>query len=173
MGTYAHIPPHVEEHVCTELGLEPEPAATQVVARDRHAEFLSTGAGRRLAGAFATEYAICSAARSARPVSRSAPGRRVVGDAAQAEPHRLRAYGRARPAAPGYAQVGLENVALWHERDISHSSAERVAIPDACLALDYALVTFTKTVERLEIDAARMAANLEATRDSSTASRCC
>ena len=64
----------------------------------------------------------------------------------------------------GYAQVGLENVALWHERDISHSSAERVALPDACLALDYALFSFTKVVERLEIDVERMAANLDATR---------
>jgi adenylosuccinate lyase len=166
VGTYAHIPPQVEEHVCAELGLEPEPAATQVVARDRHAEFLSTLA---LVGAslerFATEI---------RHLQRSEVGEarepfRSGQKGSSAMPHKRNPIVSERMAGlarllRGYAQVGLENVALWHERDISHSSAERVAIPDACLALDYALVTFTKTVERLEIDVARMAANLEATR---------
>ena len=166
VGTYAHLPPQVEQHVCAGLDLTPEPAATQVVARDRHAEFLSTVA---LVGAslerFATEV---------RHLQRSEVGEvrepfRSGQKGSSAMPHKRNPIASERVAGlarllRGYAQVGLDNVALWHERDISHSSAERVALPDACLALDYALFTFTKVVERLEIDAERMAANLESTR---------
>ncbi len=166
VGTYAHLPPQVEQHVCAGLELTPEPAATQVVARDRHAEFLSTVA---LVGAslerFATEV---------RHLQRSEVGEvrepfRSGQKGSSAMPHKRNPIASERVAGlarllRGYAQVGLDNVALWHERDISHSSAERVALPDACLALDYALFTFTKVVERLEIDAERMAANLESTR---------
>ncbi len=166
VGTYAHLPPEVEQHVCSGLDLVPEPAATQVVARDRHAQFLSTLA---LVGAslerFATEI---------RHLQRSEVGEagepfRSGQKGSSAMPHKRNPIVSERMAGlarllRGYAQVGLENVALWHERDISHSSAERVALPDACLALDYALVTFTKVVEGLELDVGRMAANLEATR---------
>jgi adenylosuccinate lyase len=166
VGTYAHLPPQVEQHVCAGLDLTPEPAATQVVARDRHAEFLSTIA---LVGAslerFATEV---------RHLQRSEVGEvrepfRSGQKGSSAMPHKRNPIASERVAGlarllRGYAQVGLDNVALWHERDISHSSAERVALPDACLALDYALFTFTKVVERLEIDAERMAANLDSTR---------
>ena len=166
VGTYAHLPPDVEHHVCNGLGLAPEPAATQVVARDRYAEFLSTVA---LVGAslerFATEV---------RHLQRSEVGEvrepfRSGQKGSSAMPHKRNPIVSERMAGlarllRGYAQVGLENVALWHERDISHSSAERVALPDACLALDYALFSFTKVVERLEIDVERMAANLDATK---------
>jgi adenylosuccinate lyase len=166
VGTYAHLPPQVEQHVCAGLDLTPEPAATQVVARDRHAEFLSTVA---LVGAslerFATEV---------RHLQRSEVGEvrepfRSGQKGSSAMPHKRNPIASERVAGlarllRGYTQVGLDNVALWHERDISHSSAERVALPDACLALDYALFTFTKVVERLEIDAERMVANLDSTR---------
>ncbi len=166
VGTYAHTPPSVEAFVCERLGIAAEPASSQITMRDRHAEFLSAIA---LAGAsierFATEV---------RHLQRSEVGE--VREAFQsgqkgssAMPHKRnpilseRMTGMAR-LLRGYAQVGLENVALWHERDISHSSAERVVLADACLALDYMAVKFTGLVENLVVDTERMRSNLDATR---------
>lgn len=166
VGTYAHTPPAIEEYVCARLGLSVEPASTQVVQRDRHAEFLSAVA---LAGAglerMATEI---------RHLQRSEVGEvrepfREGQKGSSAMPHKRnpivaeRITGMAR-LLRGYAQVGLENIALWHERDISHSSAERVVLPDACLALHYMLVKFESLVRGMVIDANRMRANLAATR---------
>jgi adenylosuccinate lyase len=166
VGTYAHCPPQVEEFVCGRLGIGVEPASSQVTMRDRHAELLSAVA---LTGAsverFATEI---------RHLQRSEVGEarepfRAGQKGSSAMPHKRnpirseRMTGMAR-LLRGYAQTGLENVALWHERDISHSSAERVALPDACLALDYMLVTFAGVVEGLVVDTERMLANLAATR---------
>lgn len=166
VGTYAHCPPEVEAFVCDRLGLAIEPASSQVTMRDRHAELLSTIA---LTGAsierFATEV---------RHLQRSEVGEvrepfRSGQKGSSAMPHKRnpirseRMTGMAR-LLRGYAQVGLENVALWHERDISHSSAERVALPDACLALDYMLDTFTGVVEGLVVDGERMLENLDDTR---------
>jgi adenylosuccinate lyase len=166
VGTYAHVPPEVERHVCEALGLEPEPASTQVTARDRHAQYLQTIA---LIGAsierMATE--IRHLQRSEVSEVSEAFGQEQKGSSAM--PHKRnpilseRMTGIAR-LLRGYSQVGLENVALWHERDISHSSAERVVLPDASIALHYMLVRFTALVRNLVIDAERMAANLEATR---------
>jgi adenylosuccinate lyase len=166
VGTYAHAPAEIEAYVCSRLGLTPEPAATQVVARDRHAEFLSTLA---LCGAslerFATEI---------RHLQRSEVGEvrepfRLGQKGSSAMPHKRnpiiseRITGLAR-VLRGYAQVGLENVALWHERDISHSGAERIVLPDACLTLYYMLVKFRSLVEGLEVDESRMRLNLDQTR---------
>ncbi len=166
VGTYAHTPPSVEAFVCERLGLGIEPASTQVTARDRHAEFLSTIA---LTGAsierFATEI---------RHLQRSEVGEvrepfRAGQKGSSAMPHKRnpilseRMTGMAR-LLRGYAQTGTENVALWHERDISHSSAERVILPDASLALHYMLVRFTGLVDGLVVDADRMRANLASTR---------
>lgn len=166
VGTYAHTPPYVEEYVCHRLGLGFEPASTQVTARDRHAQLLSTIA---LTGAsierFATEV---------RHLQRSEVGEvrepfRTGQKGSSAMPHKRnpilseRMTGLAR-LLRGYAQTALENVALWHERDISHSSAERVILPDACLALHYMLVRFTGLVDGLVVDADRMRANLASTR---------
>jgi adenylosuccinate lyase len=166
VGTYAHVPPEVEQHVCEALGLEPEPASTQVTARDRHAQYLQTIA---LIGAsierMATE--IRHLQRSEVGEVREAFGTGQKGSSAM--PHKRnpimseRMTGMAR-LLRGYAQVGLENVALWHERDISHSSAERVVLPDASIALHYMLVKFEGLVRGLVIDNERMASNLEATR---------
>lgn len=166
VGTYAHTPPALETIVCGRLGIEAEPASSQVTMRDRHAQFLSAIA---LTGAsierFATEL---------RHLQRSEVGE--VGEAfatgqkgSSAMPHKRnpitaeRMTGLAR-VLRGYAQVGLENVALWHERDISHSSAERIVLPDACHVLYYMLVTFDRLMRGLVVDQGRMAANLDSTR---------
>ncbi len=166
VGTYAHTPPQVEAFVCEALGIGIEPASSQITHRDRHAEFLSSIA---LTGAsierFATE--VRHLQRSEVGEAREAFGGGQKGSSAM--PHKRnpilseRMVGMAR-LLRGYAQVGLENVALWHERDISHSSAERVVLPDACLVLDYMAVKFAGLVENLIVDNARMKANLESAR---------
>jgi adenylosuccinate lyase len=166
VGTYAHTPPSVEAHVCNALGIGTEDASTQVTHRDRHAQFLSTIA---LTGSsierFATEI---------RHLQRSEVGEareafRAGQKGSSAMPHKRnpilseRMTGMAR-VLRGYAQTALENVALWHERDISHSSAERIILPDACLVLDYMLVKFEGLIDRLVVDTERMESNLESTR---------
>lgn len=166
VGTYAHTPPSVEAHVCDRLGLNIEPASTQVVARDRHAHFLSVVA---LVGAtierFATELRHLQ--RSEVGEAREAFGAGQKGSSAM--PHKRNPIaaenlsGVAR-LLRGYASAGLENVALWHERDISHSSVERVALPDATTIAHYALRRMTRLIEGLVVDTDRMASNLEATR---------
>jgi adenylosuccinate lyase len=166
VGTYAQVPPEVEEHVCRALGLEAEPAGTQVVARDRHAEFLAAAA---VMGAVLERIAteIRHLSRSEVAEVAEAFGRDQKGSSAM--PHKRNPIrsenvtGLAR-LLRGYALTGLENVALWHERDISHSSVERVTLPDACLILDFALDRTASVIRDLEVDAERMRANLEATR---------
>ena len=165
VGTYAHVPPEVEQHVCDALGLGIEPASTQVTARDRHAQYLQTIA---LIGAslerMATE--IRHLQRSEVAEVREAFGKGQKGSSAM--PHKRnpilseRMTGMAR-LLRGYAQVGLESVALWHERDISHSSSERVVLPDASIALHYMLVKFNGLVGSMVVDVDRMRANLEMT----------
>lgn len=166
VGTYAHTPPSVERFVCDKLGIAAEDASTQVTHRDRHAQFVSTIA---LTGAsierFATE--IRHLQRSEVGEVREAFAKGQKGSSAM--PHKRnpilseRMTGMAR-LLRGYSQTALENVALWHERDISHSSAERVILPDSCLTLNYMLVKFNGLVDRLVVDTERMAANLESTR---------
>jgi len=165
VGTYAHVPPVVEEQVCAALDLGVEPASTQVTARDRHAQYLTTLA---LVGAsierMATE--IRHLQRSDVSEARESFAKGQKGSSAM--PHKRnpilseRMTGMAR-LLRGYSQVGLENVALWHERDISHSAAERVVLPDASIILHYMLVKFAGLVESLVVDAERMRANLEST----------
>ncbi len=164
VGTYGGGDPEVERVACERLGLVPENVATQVVPRDRHAELLSALA---LCAAslerFATEIrhlARTEVREVQEPFRRGQKG-------SSAMPHKRnpivseRISGLARVVRAA-AAVGLENVALWHERDISHSSAERVVIPDAFLAVDYMLDRFVWLVEGLVIDAARMRRNLDA-----------
>lgn len=166
VGTYAHVPPAVEAHVCERLGITPEPAPTQVVARDRHAEFLTTLA---LIGAELERFAV-----EIRHLQRSEVGEAFEAFAAgqkgsSAMPHKRNPIrsenvtGLAR-LLRGWAVAGMEDVALWHERDISHSSVERVALPDACQALDFALNRMTRLIDGLVVDEERMRANLESTR---------
>ncbi len=165
VGTYASAPPEVERLACEALGLEPAPSSTQILQRDRHAELLSTLA--LLASSlerFALEIrhlARTEVREVEEPFARDQKG-------SSAMPHKRnpivaeRICGLAR-LVRGYALVGLENVALWHERDISHSSAERVALPDAFLTVDYMLDRFTWLVRGLIVRPERMRANLEVT----------
>ena len=163
VGTYGGGDPEVERVACERLGLMPEPAATQVVPRDRHAALLSALA---LCAAslerFATE--IRHLARTEVGEVQEPFGKGQKGSSAM--PHKRnpvvaeRICGLARVVRAA-AAVGFENVPLWHERDISHSSAERVVIPDAFLALDYMLDRFAWLMDGLVVDGARMRANLE------------
>lgn len=166
VGTYAHTPPSVEAYVCQRLGLEFEPASTQVVARDRHAHFLSVIA---LLGSsierFATEirHLQRSEVGEAREAFRSGQ------KGSSAMPHKRNPIASENLTGVsrllrGYASAGLENVALWHERDISHSSVERIALPDATNLLHYAIRRMTSLIENLVIDTDRMQRNLDATK---------
>jgi adenylosuccinate lyase len=164
VGTYAGGDPDVERIACERLGLVPESAATQVVPRDRHAELLSTLAlCASSLERFATE--IRHLARTEVGEVQEPFGRGQKGSSAM--PHKRnpvvaeRICGLARIVRAA-ALVGFENVPLWHERDISHSSAERVVLPDAFLALDYMLDRFAWLVEGLIVNAERMRSNLEA-----------
>jgi adenylosuccinate lyase len=166
VGTYAHVPASVENEVCASLGLGIEPVSTQVTARDRHAQYLSTLA---LTGASIERMATEVRHLQRSEVGEVREGFRQGQKGSSAMPHKRnpilseRMTGLAR-LLRGYAQVGLENVALWHERDISHSSAERVVLADASIVLHYMLVAFTGLVEGLVIDVERMTANLESTK---------
>jgi adenylosuccinate lyase len=163
VGQYAAIDPEVERIACERLGLEPAPSSTQILQRDRHAELLSALA---LVGSSLERFAV-EIRHLARTEVREVEepfGRGQKGSSAM--PHKRnpivseRICGLAR-VLRGNAQVGLENVALWHERDISHSSAERIVLPDSFLAVDYALDRFAWLVEGLVVRPARMRANLE------------
>ena len=165
VGTYAHVPASIEADVCESLGLGIEPASTQVTARDRHAQYLSTLA---LIGASIERMATEVRHLQRSEVGEAREGFRKGQKGSSAMPHKRnpilseRMTGMAR-LLRGYAQVGFENVALWHERDISHSAAERVTLPDASIALHYMLVKFKGLVENLVVDSERMAVNLEST----------
>jgi adenylosuccinate lyase len=165
VGTYAATTPEVEHIACEILGLEPAPSSTQILQRDRHAELLSALA---LVASSLERFAL-EIRHLARTEVREVEEPFAHGQkGSSAMPHKRnpivaeRLCGLAR-LVRGYALVGLENVALWHERDISHSSAERVALPDAFLAVDYMLDRFAWLVEGLVVRPERMRANLEAT----------
>ena len=163
VGTYAATEPELERLACERLGLEPEPVSTQVLPRDRHAELLSALA---LVAASLERFAVeirhlarTELAEVAEPFGKGQKG-------SSAMPHKRnpvvaeRLCGLARVVRAN-AVVGLENVALWHERDISHSSAERVVIPDSFLALDYMLDRFAWLVEGMVVRPERMRRNLD------------
>ena len=166
VGTHATVPPSVEERVCRHLGLKVAGITNQIVQRDRHAHFVTTLA---LIGAslekFATE--IRSLQRTEIRELEEPFGQGQTGSSSM--PHKRnpelaeRICGLAR-LLRGNAQTAMENVALWGERDISHSSAERIILPDSCLALDYILSIFTRIVEGLGVFPNRMYANIESSR---------
>ncbi len=165
VGTYSATPPEVERIACEKLGLEPAPSSTQILQRDRHAELLSALA--LLASSlerFALEIRHLARTEVREVEEPFASGQK----GSSAMPHKRnpivaeRICGIAR-LVRGYALVGLENVALWHERDISHSSAERVILPDAFLAVDYMLDRFGWLMDGLVVRPERMRSNLEAT----------
>jgi adenylosuccinate lyase len=164
VGTYSATDPEVERVACERLGLDPAPASTQILQRDRHAELLSTLAVTAASlEKFALEIRHLARTEVAEVMEPFGKGQK----GSSAMPHKRnpvvaeRICGLARVVRAG-AAVGLENVALWHERDISHSSAERVVVPDAFLALDYMLDRFAWLVEGLVVRPERMRRNLEA-----------
>jgi adenylosuccinate lyase len=164
VGNYAAVDPEVERVACERLGLEPEPVSTQILQRDRHADLLSALA---LLASSLEKFALEIRHLTRTEVDEVAEpfGRAQKGSSAM--PHKRnpviaeRICGLARVVRAA-AQVGLENVPLWHERDISHSSAERIVFPDAFLAVDYMLDRFAWLMEGLVIRAERMRRNLEA-----------
>jgi adenylosuccinate lyase len=166
VGTFSHLPPEVEEAVCARLGLKPAPIASQVLQRDRHAEVLGTLA---LLGAslekFATEIRALQKTE-VREVEEPF-GEKQKGSSAM--PHKRNPVGCEQVAGlarllRANALAALENVALWHERDISHSSVERVIVPDSFLVLDHMLQRFTGIVRGLVVNAERMRRNLDSGR---------
>jgi adenylosuccinate lyase len=166
VGTFAHLDPEIEERVCFLLGLRPANVSTQIIQRDRYSEFVCS-----LAIIASTLEKIALQVRHwQRTEVREAheyfkPGQK----GSSAMPHKRnpilseRICGMAR-IVRGYAVTALENNALWHERDISHSSAERVILPDACMAVDYMLAKTASLIDTLVVNAARMLENLNVTR---------
>src|SRR6266478_2625782 len=162
VGTSAHLSPKIEAVVCKKLGLRPAPIATQVIQRDLHAEYIGALA---LAGAsierWATEFRHLQRTEVLEAEEFFAQGQK----GSSAMPHKRnpitaeRLTGLAR-VLRGHAIAALENVALWHERDISHSSVERIIFPDSCTLLDYMLVTLAKLVDGLVLYPENMKQNL-------------
>jgi adenylosuccinate lyase len=166
VGTHTTVPPQIEEYVCEQLGLRPEPVSTQVVQRDRHAHFVATLA---LIGASLEKMAQEIRHLQRTELSEAFEPFGAGQQGSSAMPHKRnpekaeRVCGLAR-LLRGYAVTALEDVALWHERDISHSSAERVILPDATITLHYMLWLFNGIMAGLEVDEERMRANLDLTR---------
>ncbi len=163
VGTHASVPPALEEIVCRNLDLGVEPASTQIIQRDRHAQFVTTLA---LIGSSLEKFATEIRALQKTEVREAEEPFDEGQTGSSAMPHKRnpekceRITGLAR-VLRGYAGTSMENVALWHERDISHSSTERIVFPDACLALDYALNLFTDIADRLVVYPDHMKENLE------------
>ncbi|MDQ3133198.1 MAG: adenylosuccinate lyase [Acidobacteriota bacterium] len=166
VGAFAHLDPIVEERVCARLGLQPAPVSTQIIQRDNYAEYLCTLA---IVGASIEKFAL-QVRHWQRTEVREAEERFKTGQkGSSAMPHKRnpilseRLCGMAR-LLRGYAVAELESIALWHERDISHSSAERVVLPDASITLDYMLAKATSLLDHLVVYPERMLENLNLTR---------
>lgn len=166
VGTHATVPPQVEKIACHKLGLTPAPISSQIVQRDRHAQFMTTLA--IMAGSlekFATEIRNLQRTEILEVEEPFQPGQ----TGSSAMPHKRnpelceRICGLAR-LVRGHALTSLENIALWHERDISHSSTERIILPDSCLAIDYMLSLFIPIIRDLNVYTDNMRRNLELTR---------
>ncbi|MEE9912467.1 MAG: adenylosuccinate lyase [Deltaproteobacteria bacterium] len=165
VGTFAFVEPFVEEYVCNKLGLQPAPVSSQIVQRDRHAEFFATLA--IIASSldkFAQEIRLLQRTEVREAEEYFSPGQK----GSSAMPHKRNPVlsenisGLAR-LVRSYALAALEDVALWHERDISHSSVERVIGPDATIVLDFMLARFTGLMDKLVVYPERMLANLNMT----------
>ena len=165
VGTYEHLDPSVERYVCEKLGLKPAPVSTQVLQRDLHAEFMTVIAvvGGSLEQ-FATEIRHLQRTEVLEAEEYFSQGQK----GSSAMPHKRnpitceRVAGLAR-VLRGNAHAALENIALWHERDITHSSVERIIIPDSCILLDYMLTVFTDIVDKLLVYPENMKKNLDLT----------
>ncbi|MDI6814512.1 MAG: adenylosuccinate lyase [Dehalococcoidales bacterium] len=166
VGTYATLSPEVEEKACARLGLAPAPVSSQILQRDRHAQFITTLAIISSSlEKFATE--IRGLQRTETREVEEPFGAGQTGSSAM--PHKRnpelceRICGLAR-LVRGYALTSMENIALWHERDISHSSTERIILPDSCLLVDYSLSLFTSIMKGLQIYPQRMKQNIKRTK---------
>jgi adenylosuccinate lyase len=166
VGTFSHLPPEVEEAVCARLGLEAAPISSQVLQRDRHAEVLTALA---LVAASLEKFATEVRALQKTEVREVEEPFGLKQKGSSAMPHKRNPVGCEQVA--GLARIvranalaALENVPLWHERDISHSSVERVILPDSFLALDHMLRRFTAIVRGMAVDTVRMRRNLDSTR---------
>ena len=165
VGTHATVPPQIEEFVCEQLGLGVAPVSSQIVQRDRHAYFMMTLA---LIGSSLEKMAQEIRHLQRTEVSEAFEPFGAGQQGSSAMPHKRnpelceRICGLAR-VLRGFSVTAMENVALWHERDISHSSAERIIIPDACTLLHYMLHIFNKVMSGLQVDEERMLANLNMT----------
>ncbi len=166
VGTFAHLDPIIEERVCVRLGLSPDPVSSQIVQRDRHAELLTTLA---IVGASLEQFALeirglqkTEIGEVEEPFGKGQKG-------SSAMPHKRNPIGCEQICGlarllRGSAVAALENVALWHERDISHSSVERVILPDSFIVLDHMLRRFTRIVRGMVVCPERMAENLRRSR---------
>ncbi len=165
VGTFAHVSPKVEEYVCGKFGLKPAPVSTQVIQRDRHAEFLTTLAviGSSL-DKFATEIRHLQRTEVLEAEEYFSKGQK----GSSAMPHKRNPItceqisGLAR-VLRGNAHAAMENVALWHERDISHSSVERIIVPDSCIVLDHILTKMTSVIDTLIVYPDTMKKNMDIT----------
>ena len=166
VGTHAHLDPRIEQHVCAKLGLRPATISTQIIQRDRHAEFMTTLA--LIASSidrWATELRHLQRTEVLEAAEFFSPDQK----GSSSMPHKRnpitaeRLSGLAR-VVRGNALVGMENVALWHERDISHSSAERIILPDSCTLLDYMLDKLRDLIAKLQVYPENMERNLRLTK---------
>jgi adenylosuccinate lyase len=166
VGTFAHLDPSIEARICQKLGLEPAPVSSQVIQRDRHAELMTAIA---ITGASLEKFALevrglqkTELGEVQEPFGKGQKG-------SSAMPHKRNPIGSEQITGlarllRGNAHAALENIALWHERDISHSSVERVILPDSFIALDHMLRRFTRIVKGLVVNVSRMRQNLELSR---------
>jgi adenylosuccinate lyase len=166
VGTFAHLPPSIEEDVCRRLGITPAPVASQVIQRDRHAELMSALA---ITAASLEKFALeirglqkTEIGEVEEPFAKGQKG-------SSAMPHKRNPIGCEQIVGlarllRGNCQAAFENIALWHERDISHSSVERVILPDSFIALDHMLRRFTRIVRGMVVHADRMRENLHRSR---------
>jgi adenylosuccinate lyase len=165
VGTFAHIPPEVERITCEKLGLVPAPISTQVLQRDRHAHYLAVLA---LIGATLEKMAVEVRHLQRSEVREVEEAFRKGQKGSSSMPHKRNPVGSENITGcarllRGYMVAAYENVALWHERDISHSSVERVIIPDATTVLHYALLRFGRIIENLTVYPEAMQRNMERT----------
>jgi adenylosuccinate lyase len=165
VGTFSHLPPEVEAEVCARLGLAPAPVSSQVLQRDRHAEVMTTLA---IVAASLEKFATEVRALQKTEVRELEEPFREGQKGSSAMPHKRNPVGCEQVTGlarlvRANALAALENVALWHERDISHSSVERVIVPDSFLALDHMLRRFADIVQGMTVDEARMRRNLDST----------
>ncbi|RSL31738.1 adenylosuccinate lyase [Salibacterium salarium] len=165
VGTFANIPPFIEEHVCKKLGLEPAPVSTQTLQRDRHAHYMSTlSLIATSIEKMAVEIRSLQKSETREVEEFFAKGQK----GSSAMPHKRNPIGSENMTGiarviRGHMMTAYENVALWHERDISHSSAERIILPDATIALNYMLNRFGNIVDKLTVFPENMKSNMERT----------